>query len=307
MQVRLNGHMDTALHHINTGGLLAGMARLSAVLNESRSKRSTPEWREFVYTRVLQHPVREVMHTDPFTYRAFAKPRGYAGDAVMMDYIYGYSAPEIDRLPGITRRIFDYCTSTASPEAVRFRRRVLAETIDVAAARAGRSIEVVALAAGHLREADLSSAVRSGCARVTAIDQDEESLHVVQSAYSQYGVQTTPASVRQVLAGRARVPASDLSYTAGLYDYLPESAATRLTTLMFEALRPGGTLLLANFLPGIADVGYMEAMMDWHLIYRDDQDMLNLAAGVAPGDLAAIEQFHDPFDNITFLRITKAA
>src|SRR5262249_38418269 len=31
----------------------------------------------------------QVLHQDPFTYRAFSKPRGYAGDAVMMDYIYG--------------------------------------------------------------------------------------------------------------------------------------------------------------------------------------------------------------------------
>ena len=37
----------------------------------------------------LNHPIRDLLHQDPFTYRAFAKPRGYAGDAVMMDYIYG--------------------------------------------------------------------------------------------------------------------------------------------------------------------------------------------------------------------------
>jgi len=30
------------------------------------------------------------VHADPLTYRAFSKPRGYAGDAVMMDHIYGY-------------------------------------------------------------------------------------------------------------------------------------------------------------------------------------------------------------------------
>ena len=35
------------------------------------------------------HAVRDLLLNDPFTYRAFAKPRGYAGDAVMMDYIYG--------------------------------------------------------------------------------------------------------------------------------------------------------------------------------------------------------------------------
>jgi len=305
VQVSLTGHMDTALHQINSGNFLCGYSRLAAVLSETRRQLSTGDWLEFVRTRVLTHPVRQVAHADPFTYRAFSKPRGYAGDAVMMDYIYGYTAPEIDELPGRTRRIFDYCTNTPSTEAVRFRRRVLAETIDVAAARAARSIEVVALAAGHLREADLSSAVRSGAARVTAIDQDEESLGVVKHAYSQFGVQVTPASVRHVLGGRARMPAADLSYSAGLYDYLPASAATRLTTLMFDALRPGGTLLLANFLPNITDVGYMEGLMDWHLIYRSDEEMLALTDGIPSSGLANVEQFHDPFDNITFLRLTK--
>jgi hypothetical protein len=298
--------MDTALRQITDGELLSGMSRLGSVLSGARRRLSSGDWREYVARKVLTHPVREVVHGDPFTHRAFSKPRGYAGDAVMMDYIYGRTAPEIEQLPATTRGIFHYCTNTSSPEAVRFRRRVLAETIDVAAARAKRSIEVVALAAGHLREADLSSAVRSGSARVTAIDQDEESLDVVKNEYSRFGVQTTPTSVRHLLAGRADLPVSDLSYSAGLYDYLPAAAATRLTTLMFTALRPGGTVLLANFLPGIADVGYMEALMDWHLIYRDDQAMLDLTAGVPRGEVAAIEQFHDPFDNIGFLRLTKA-
>lgn len=298
--------MDTALRQITAGELLSGLSRLRSVLTETRRKLPTNDWHQFITSRVLTHPVREVMHADPFTYRAFTKPRGYAGDAVMMDYIYGRTCPELEQLSAPARRIFDYCTNTSSPEAVRFRRRVLAETIDVAAARANRPIEVVALASGHLREADFSTAVRSGSARVTAIDQDEESLDVVKTEYSRFGVQTTPTSVRHLLAGRARLPLSDLSYSAGLYDYLPAAAATRLTTLMFEALRPGGTVLLANFRPDIADAGYMEGIMDWHLIYRDDQAMLNLTAGVPRGEVAAIEQFHDPFDNIGFLRLTKA-
>jgi hypothetical protein len=224
-----------------------------------------------------------------------------------MDYIYGYREKELRSLPDPVGRVFDYCTGTAAPQAVRFRRQVVAENIDAAAARGSRPIDVVALAAGHLREVDLSLAARTGGAAITAIDQDEASLDQIGEDYSQYGVQTIAASVRDVLTGRRQLPASDLSYTAGLYDYLPDSAATRLTTVMFEAIRPGGTLLLANFLPNILDAGYMESLMDWHLIYRGDDEMRELAGGVPPGDIAAMEQFHDPFDNITFLRLTKAA
>src|SRR5436305_1600719 len=46
------------------------------------------DWKSFVAVS-RTHPIVDVLHRDPFTYRAFCKPRGYAGDAEMMDYIYG--------------------------------------------------------------------------------------------------------------------------------------------------------------------------------------------------------------------------
>jgi len=49
----------------------------------------------------------------------------------------------------------------------------------------------------------------------------------------------------------------------------------------------------------------MESMMDWHLIYRDDAEMLALTRALPVGDVSGIDQFHDPFDNITFLRVSK--
>jgi len=61
---------------------------------------------------------------------------------------------------------------------------------------------VLAIAAGHLREIDLSRAARCGRASILAIDQDEESLEVIRSAYGQYGVKTLNASVRRIIAVR---------------------------------------------------------------------------------------------------------
>ena len=298
--------MDIALNHINHGEISIGISHLVECLSRARQRLSRSDWARFAETQVLTHGVRSVVHEDPFTYRAFSKPRGYAGDAVMMDYIYGYRLAEQEDLSDMGRRLFQQTTRLPAAEAVRFRRRVLAETIDAEAERVGRPIDVVALAAGHLREVDLSTAVRTGAASVTALDQDEESLALVHREYAKHGVQAVPTSVRHILGGRTKLPASDLSYTAGLYDYLTEPVATRLTSLMFEALRPGGSLLLANFLPNIHDVGYMESLMDWQLIYRDDAEMLALAGGIPCGEIASIAQFHDPFDNITFMKVSKA-
>jgi extracellular factor (EF) 3-hydroxypalmitic acid methyl ester biosynthesis protein len=297
--------MDTILEQITNGRVKSGMARLQAMLYERRQRSTADEWRRFVKDEVLRPPLRDVLHADPFTYRAFSKPRGYAGDAVMMDYIYGYRNSDAVSLPSTAAKIFEFATSTPAPQAVRFRRGVLAETIDDCAQHAGSPIEVVAIAAGHLRELDLSAAAKTGQAKVLALDQDEASLEQVTRDYSCYGVEAREASVRSILADRASIPACDLVYTAGLYDYLPDAAARRLTTLMFNALRPGGTLLIANFLPDILDAGYMESVMDWHLIYRTDDDMRSLIDEISASDVNRVDQFHDPFDNVTFLQMTK--
>lgn len=298
--------MDTALHYLASGNVSAGLSHLVAFLAQTRRRLSRIDWTSFVSTVVMPHPIREVVHAEPYTRRAFQKPRGYAGDAVMMDYLYGYRDDEIDGLPDLERRLCRHSTRTSAGEAVRFRLRLLADMIDAEVDHCGRAIDVVALAAGHVREADLSRAVRSGDARITAIDQDDESLAFVYDTYRARGVTAMPGSVRRILSGRVTLPAADLMYTAGLYDYLNQSVATRLTTKMFNAVRPGGTLLLANFVPDIPDVGYMESLMDWHLIYRSDDEMRALLQGIAPGEIAAVDQFHDPFDNITFLRVSKA-
>jgi extracellular factor (EF) 3-hydroxypalmitic acid methyl ester biosynthesis protein len=66
-------------------------------------------------------------------------------------------------------------------------------------------------------------------------------------------------------------------------------------------LNAGGTLLVANFLPGIRDRGYMESFMNWHLIYRTLDDIEALTLDV-PRDLIARQtRFEDPTRNIGFV------
>src|ERR1700730_8656601 len=76
----------TAIHDKILDGMVAeGMHDLLPLLQGRRLRSSEPAWTEFV-GMCLAHPLRELVHQDPFTYRTFSKPRGYAGDAVMLDY-----------------------------------------------------------------------------------------------------------------------------------------------------------------------------------------------------------------------------
>ena len=74
---------------------------------------------------------------------------------------------------------------------------------------------------------------------------------------------------------------------------------------MFEMLRPRGRLLVANFLPGINDIGYMESFMDWKLLYRTRHEMLEVSAGIPQADIRDIRIFTEENQNIIFLQIIK--
>jgi len=278
------------------------MERLSTSLNETRRALSSAAWGLFAKWAVT-HPIVRYLHADPLTYRAFSKPRGYAGDAVMMDYIYGFDRPHPpDAIRDIARVTTD---DGCAPQAVRYRRQVLADAIDTMVVSRGRNIDVTALAAGHLREISLSAAARQGLVTATAIDQDEESLDLVAREYGACGARPVVGSVRSILTGKLALGKADLVYSVGLYDYLTQPVAHRLTHWLFDSVTPGGTLLLANFLPSIPDIGYMESFMDWHLIYRNDRQMRALAESLPVSRVASIRQFHDPLDAITFLEVTK--
>jgi extracellular factor (EF) 3-hydroxypalmitic acid methyl ester biosynthesis protein len=298
--------LDTVNEGLQAGRIARPMDELFDELLDRREQ-DPQDWSAYARS-CLSHPVCNLLHQDPFTYRAFAKPRGYAGDAVMMDYIYGLGEA-ISAARGATplgRTIFQYMGARPSAKAVRYRRRLLADLIDRVAARG--SSRVLAIAAGHLSEVELSAAVQTGkLQEFVAFDQDETSLSLVSREYAHLGVRTMPSSVRHILAGKAKLGRYDFVYAAGLFDYLSGPAAAALTCRMFEMTRPGGLMLIPNFLAGARDTGYMESFMDWHLIYRNHADMQALAAALPPSAVADCQIFDDSDDAITFLLVTKAA
>jgi hypothetical protein len=166
---------------------------------------------------------------------------------------------------------------------------------------------VLALASGHLREAECSSAVRHGqIDEYVAFDQDEASLEVVDRDYGRLGIRTISGSVRQILCGKVNPGQFDFVYAAGLYDYLTAPVASALTRRIFDMTRPGGQILIPNFLTHVPDSGYMESFMDWHLVYRNHDDMAALAAALPASAIADWQIFDDQAGAITYLLVKKS-
>lgn len=83
-QLDLNGFMEK----IERGHTSSGVESLVSQLSQLRSRTNTDEWRRFIAEEARVHPIKTLLHTDPFTRHAYSKPRGYPGDAKLLDYIY---------------------------------------------------------------------------------------------------------------------------------------------------------------------------------------------------------------------------
>jgi SAM-dependent methyltransferase len=274
------------------------------LLCRHRTQTNTDEWRQFIAEEARVHPIKDLLHSDPFTRHAFTKPRGYPGDAELLDYMYAPLTTASDN--SLAARISVYTTNAQAPEAVRDRRDAIARLIDATADEMKRKPRVLSLACGHLREAGMTTALRAGkVAELVALDQDEAALEVIQRDYGHMAVKTQLGSVKQILVRGLNDWGFDLIYAAGLFDYLSQPVGRRLCDVLFAALNPGGQLLVPNFMPGIRDVGYMEAFMDWFLIYRTEAQVRELIAGIPNFELSGLSSWTDERKNVVYLLACK--
>ena len=252
-------------------------------LHEIRQKFGAVVWQRLI-PHIQAHRSAELLQQCPFTRWSVEKPRGYSGDAGLIDFIYKHpaAAAEVAKSTPLGLEIFEYTINAPGPVAVRERRDILTRYVDQTAARVGLDTEVLAIAAGHLREAEASVALSEGrLKRWVALDQDPQSIGSVLRQFRGTAVEPVGGSVRGLLARKHKLGTFDLVYAAGLYDYLADKVALRLTSICLEMLKPGGVFLFANFSDEMADDGYMESFMHWELIQRSEAEMWRLANGSA--------------------------
>ena len=159
---------------------------------------------------------------DPYTRRAFDKPRGYSGDAVMLDYVYAGAAP-----PGTShlgRQIFEATACSPNGRSVVIRRDLIAELIGRVAADVEKPM-ILSLGCGHLREAKGARLPHTGWGRFYALDQDGKSLAVVEREQGCHGVSAVHSSVGPLLRSQTQFAGLHLVYAAGLFDYLNQAIA----------------------------------------------------------------------------------
>jgi SAM-dependent methyltransferase len=308
--------------HSSIDALDAMMTRLATEQNLDRLTRLVPalcatmkdvrearpdEWRTDVLPWIRSTESFARFQQDPFTNHSFRRPRGYAGDAGLLDQIYRPDTVALRDVTDTGRAIFRYTSVAAAPRAVANRRALIARKVDSLAFRRGAPLRVASLACGHLREAELMASVESRrVERYWAIDQDPSSVAHVAECFRGGPIEPLEGSVKDFIRGGLKeVDQLDFFYAAGLFDYLDEKVSKRLVRRMFERLRPGGILWVANFVPNVADRAYMEAMMDWWLIYRSPEEIKALDAEINTAEISGKRVFLEAEENIVFLELQR--
>lgn len=232
----------------------------------------------------FREKLKALIYQAPFSNRVFHKPLGYAGDYEMMNIIYR-SSPEGDTL--FAKCLHDYWVKQPAAQAVRNRARYIkSKIIDFTANKKEEPSKFLSVACGPAKEWQelLEEGVLSSTNHIVdLLDQDENALKHVQRKIKEqvYKSKSTiqfnyvNKAIKNIIA-RGLDTKYDLIYSAGLFDYFSEPVAQIAAKKLFEALNPGGKLIIGNFNVENPNSIVMDLALDWHLIYRSKADLTRM-------------------------------
>jgi extracellular factor (EF) 3-hydroxypalmitic acid methyl ester biosynthesis protein len=262
---------------------------------------SSKQEREALREYSFRHLHHLLMHS-PWMQRARLKPLGYPGDYEIMNAVYGNHF----RGQTLFAKAVDYAFAlTPAADAVRTRKDLvksqLAALLDAHAD--GSPVRVLTIAAGPAQEIYELFEERESIdcpLEIVLFDQDKRALtysygrlrRIVNSKrFTNVKLVHRHDSIKRLLLGSsvfANYGKFDAVYAVGLFDYLQAHTWVSLCRTLYDTVAPGGTLYVGNMVPTNPSRWFMELHLDWSLVYRTHDEMLELGRAAAHGAQACI-------------------
>lgn len=278
-----------------------------------------PEGREATHKFYIRRQIHPMVLCSPFTYRTFHKPLGYAGDYEMVNMMVRDPYEGGSLFAKVLNHVF---LQTAPVSAHRNRIDYLSSTIREEAernAQKGKRTRILNLGCGPAHEIQrfLENEELSDLCDLTLLDFNAETIEHAQKALTQVRTQSgrvTPITLlqrsvhqllRQATTGDVDLQweSYDIVYCAGLFDYLSQRVCRRLNDLFARLLAPGGLMMVTNVSTNNPSRAWMEFVLEWNLIYRDDAAMMEIAP--LNGGQFDTELKRDPTGVNLFLEVRK--
>lgn len=230
-----------------------------------------------------------------FAERAYFKPKGYAGDFLMMEHIYA----NIPKGEGRLGELIDiFCLERPGSLAIHGRRKLIKNQLTRISGELnarGERTRIMNLACGPNRELFdfLSECDHTDSVEALCVDIDSEALQYTNQYVNIFphmaSIRLMSENVIKWSLGRAshEIGEMDVIYSAGLCDYLDTKLFRALVTQCYKHLKPGGSLLLGNF-TYYPDSLFLDKILKWELIYRNEEELRELFAPTPFGDKITI-------------------
>jgi extracellular factor (EF) 3-hydroxypalmitic acid methyl ester biosynthesis protein len=229
----------------------------------------------------------------PFAYRTYQKPLGYAGDYEMVNMIMRDPAEGSSLFSKLVNSWFlSQGPAAAHRNRISYLANILADE-SCRVVRNGKAARIFNLGCGPAGEIQKFLIESEICdhASFVLLDFNDQTLEhvskVLEDLKTQYRrntkIELMKKSVHQVLKEAAKPTEEyDVVYCAGVFDYLSDRICQRLINRFYEMLQPGGLLVVTNVDPSNPSRHTMEYLLEWHLIYRNRQQLSALKAEDAP-------------------------
>ncbi|MGZ3776004.1 MAG: class I SAM-dependent methyltransferase, partial [Pseudobdellovibrionaceae bacterium] len=255
-------------------------------------------------TKFIRHQIGDLIYGAPFAYRAYHKPRGYAGDYEMMNHLYR------DELVGnslFNQSMHKYFIDEPAGRAVKNRGYYLLEKIKETIIKSKKNrIRILAVASGPAMEqqlflkefAQLKNTFGDKYVEFVCVDQDEESLKHAQHQLlalnrivrSQCSFKFINLAIKNIINQGLPESNFDLIYTAGLFDYFTDPVAQLTAKKLFGGLADGGKVIIGNYSTENPTRPLMEMILEWQLIYRSNENLKNLFVGIGKNVIVEKEE-----------------
>ena len=272
--------IDKDLYHTFYSKAMAIIYLSHEILGEYSDLSMTEK--EEIGTMVQREILPFILQTDTVS-RFYTKPLGYAGDYMVLEKIY--NDVESGSTPlgkAIDRMHLDATTSIA----VRNRRKLLANELFAAFQnRTSDPLSILCISSGPAREIfDLMNKTgkESFNVHATLIDFDQHAIDFCRKWRDENGWQNQIDLVQETILNvmtrrtTVHIPPQDIVYSIGLIDYFQEKHVVKLLDYIYSILKTNGKVILGNFYKGNIYKEYMDFVLEWKLVHRNEADMIRM-------------------------------
>ncbi len=206
--------------------------------------------------------------------RTRKKPCGYAGDYLLIDWIYTKKMSD----NGVGKLFDELFHSYEAAVSVRNRKEYFKKKCQELSQESDKKIQILDLGCGSCRDVkEIYQSLKNGHRiHFHCVDSDPRAIEyakkILDGKIIHYNIDINVANAFRLKTNRKY----DLIWSAGLFDYLEKRIAVLLLKKIWRYLKKNGRIIFGNFSPINPTRNGMELVGKWHLIHRTASELVEI-------------------------------